>query len=55
VEDLNFKTAAIKFVFTLIVLFTAKSISAWFSKQFYSDKPLAETTGEPDESSDLNL
>jgi hypothetical protein len=55
IEDLNFKTAAIKFVFTLIVLFTAKSISTWFGKQFYSGKPLIETTGESGDSNDLNL
>lgn len=55
IGDLNFKTAAIRFVFTLIVLFTAKSISAWFGKQFYSGKPMIETTGQSNDSNDLNL
>jgi hypothetical protein len=55
VGDLNFKTVAIKFVFTMIVLFTSKSISGWFSRQFSSDKPILETLGEPDETNNLNL
>jgi hypothetical protein len=54
-DDLNFKAAAIKFVFAMIILFSARSISAWFSKQSPSDKPLIETTGEPGETNSLNL
>jgi hypothetical protein len=46
VDDLNFKAAAIKFTVTLIVLFYAKSISTWFSRESTSDKPLIETNSE---------
>jgi hypothetical protein len=44
VDDLNFKSAAIKFIFTLIILFYARSISSWFSRQ--SDKPIVKTHTE---------
>jgi hypothetical protein len=54
-DDVNFKAAAIKFVFTLIVLFYARSISGWLSRQLPSDKPLVETKGKPDETNNLNL
>jgi hypothetical protein len=45
-EDVNFKAAAIKFTFTLIILFYARSISAWFSRQLPSDEPLIQTNSE---------
>jgi len=45
-SDMNFKITAIKFVFAIVVLLTARPISAWFSNQFRSDKPLIETTSE---------
>jgi hypothetical protein len=44
--DIDFKSPAIKFVFTLIILFDAKSISAWFSKQISQGKPVIETNNE---------
>lgn len=45
-EDLDFKASAIKFTFTIIILFFAKPISAWFSKQSLPEKPLIETPSE---------
>jgi len=45
-EDLNFKTDAIKMVFALIILLTAKPLSLWLGRQFSTEKPLIETTSE---------
>jgi hypothetical protein len=45
IESMRFKTSAIKFVFSLIVLFYSRKISDWFS-QSPSKEPLAETTNE---------
>jgi hypothetical protein len=44
--DIDFKNSAIKFVFTLIILFYARWISVWFSRQITPGKPVIETINE---------
>ncbi|HLG41436.1 MAG TPA: hypothetical protein VI461_17280, partial [Chitinophagaceae bacterium] len=44
--DIDFKNAAVKFVFTLIILFYAKLISAWLSRQISPHKAVIETKSE---------
>ena len=43
-EDLNFKAAAIKLVFTVIVLGYARQISNWFDRPAEKDKPVVSST-----------
>lgn len=44
--DIDFKNAAVKFVFTLIILLFARLISAWFSRQISPDKTVIESKNE---------
>ncbi len=42
-DDVQFKTAAIRFVFTIIILFSARSLSNWLGKEIFHERPLIET------------